>query len=306
MSGVSAMQAIKLAALSMKAGEIDCAIAGGASSVSRQSPMPDLECNSLDNQGPKRQDLSLRPYLDYSSTISDCETLAAEHGIGRLELDEWVYRSHYHYGQARESGRLRSEIIPLGKQPQTLEIDEAYRPDITLAELTQLSPFPGSLTVTRGHLAHPADGAAALLLMTRQKALEMGLMPLATLISSVSLAIQAERTPEAPGYATLMVLKKAGLSIDDLQVLEIGEDYACTPLVSLKIAAGGEARKIRDLKAKTNVNGGTLATGNPETAIGARIVMSLTYELQRAGGGYALGVVAGVLGQAGACIIKAE
>jgi acetyl-CoA C-acetyltransferase len=105
-----------------------------------------------------------------------------------------------------------------------------------------------------------------------------------------------------------MALKKAGLTLDDMKVMEINEAFACVPLVSLRILAGGdnEKKKLTELKEKTNVNGSAIAMGHPNTASGARIIMGLMYELQRRGGGYAMGSLCGGLAQSNSCIIKVD
>ncbi len=106
----------------------------------------------------------------------------------------------------------------------------------------------------------------------------------------------------------LMALKKAGLSLDDIKIMEINEAFACVPLVSLRVLAGGdnEKAKLAELKEKTNVNGSAIAIGHPNTASGARIIMSLMYELQRRGGGYAMGSLCGGLAQANVTILKVD
>jgi acetyl-CoA C-acetyltransferase len=144
--------------------------------------------------------------------------------------------------------------------------------------------------------------------MTRQKATEMGLKPLATIVTSVHFAMNASRMPEAPGYGMQLALKKAGLTLDDMAVMEINEAFACVPLVSLRILAGGdnEKKRLQELKEKTNINGSAIAIGHPNTASGARIVMTLMYELRRRGGGYAIGSLCGGLAQSETCIIKVD
>ena len=150
------------------------------------------------------------------------------------------------------------------------------------------------------------DGATAILLMTRQKAKELGLEALATVVAQVSIAINASRMPEGPGYAMQKVLKKADLSLDDMAVMEINEAFACVPLVSMKLVAGGDAKKLKSIRDRMNINGSAIAIGHPNTASGARIIMNLMYELRRRGGGYALGAICGGLAQADATIIKVE
>ena len=102
------------------------------------------------------------------------------------------------------------------------------------------------------------------------------------------------------------VLKKADLSLDDIASMEINEAFACVPLVSTKLIAGDDTKKLREIRDKTNINGSAIAIGHPNTASGARIIMNLMYELRRRGGGYALGAICGGLAQADATIIKVE
>jgi acetyl-CoA C-acetyltransferase len=142
--------------------------------------------------------------------------------------------------------------------------------------------------------------------MTRKKAQELGLKVLATVISSVSVAINASRMPEGPGIAMKKILQKADMTLDDMEVMEINEAFACVPLVSMMVAVDKDKNKYKALREKMNVNGSAIAIGHPNTASGARLIMNLMYELQRRGGGYALGAICGGLAQANACIIKVE
>jgi acetyl-CoA C-acetyltransferase len=150
------------------------------------------------------------------------------------------------------------------------------------------------------------DGATAIIVMRRRKALELGLEPLATVVAQVSIAINANRMPEGPGYAVQKVLKKADLSLDDMAVMEINEAFAAVPLVATKLIAGDDAKKLKELRDRTNINGSAIAIGHPNTATGARIIMNLMYELRMRGGGYALGAICGGLAQADPTIIKVE
>jgi acetyl-CoA C-acetyltransferase len=142
--------------------------------------------------------------------------------------------------------------------------------------------------------------------MSREKAQELGLEILATVVAQVSIAIDASRMPEGPAVAWQKVLKKADLTIDDMAVTEINEAFAAVPLVSIKLFAGDDKNKLKEIRDKTNINGSAIAIGHPNTASGARIVMNLMYELRRRGGGYALGGICGGLAQADATIIKVE
>jgi len=315
MACVSAMHAVKLAAMTMKAGEIDCAIAGGATSFSREPLIVrNLRFNGFRLGDVKMEDPLLGlGYKDFNPVSVDSDIIALEHGVSRAEQDEWACRSHANYGKAWNAGKFKEEIFPISipqekAEPKILDIDEQYRPTTTLEGLTKLKCVYNTQTITAGNAPGLNDGATAILLMTRQKATEMGLKPLATIVTSVHYAMNASRMPEAPGYGMQLALKKAGLTLDDMTVMEINEAFACVPLVSLRILAGGdnEKKKLRELEEKTNVNGSAIAIGHPNTASGARIVMTLMYELRRRGGGYAIGSLCGGLAQSETCIIKVD
>jgi acetyl-CoA C-acetyltransferase len=315
MACTSAMHAVKLAAMTMKAGEIDCAIAGGATSFSREP----LLLRNVRFGGFKIGDQKLEDplfalgYKDFNPVSVDSDIIALQHGVERAEQDEWAARSHTKYGEAWKAGKFKEEILPVSipqdkGDPKILDIDEQYRAGTTIEGLAKLKTVYNTKTITAGNAPGLNDGATAILLMTRQKATELGLKPLATIVTSVHYAMNASRMPEAPGYGMQVALKKAGLTLDDMKIMEINEAFACVPLVSLRILAGGdnEKKKLDELKEKTNVCGSAIAIGHPNTASGARIVMNLMYELQRRGGGYAIGSLCGGLAQAEVCIIKVE
>ncbi len=315
MACTSAMHAVKLAAMTMKAGEIDCAIAGGATSFSREPLiLRNLRFNGFRIGDVKMEDpLFALGYKDFNPVSVDSDIIALQHGVERAEQDEWAARSHAKYGEAWKAGKFKDEILPVTipqdkGEPKVLDIDEQYRPGTTIETLAKLKTVYNTKTITAGNAPGLNDGATAILLMTRQKATELGLKPLATVVTSVHFAMNASRMPEAPGFGMQMALKKAGLTLDDMAVMEINEAFACVPLVSLRILAGGdnEKQKLAELKEKTNVNGSAIAIGHPNTASGARIVMNLMYELMRRGGGYAIGSLCGGLAQAEVCIIKVE
>ncbi|MDD5702491.1 MAG: thiolase family protein [Dehalococcoidales bacterium] len=315
MACVSAMHAVKLACMEMKAGEIDIAIAGGATSFSREPLiLRNLRFNGFRIGNVTMEDpLFALGYKDFNPVSVDSDIIALQHGVERPEQDEWAARSHTKYGEAWKAGKFKDEILPVTipqdkGDPKVLDIDEQYRPGSTAESLAKLKTVYNTKTITAGNAPGLNDGASAILLMTREKATELGLKPLATIVTNVHFAMNASRMPEAPGYGMQMALKKAGLTLDDMKVMEINEAFACVPLVSLRILAGGdnETAKLNQLKEKTNVNGSAIAIGHPNTASGARIIMDLMYELQRQGGGYAMGSLCGGLAQSNACIIKVE
>ena len=313
MACVSAMHAVKLAAMSMRLGEIDVAIAGGATSFSREP----ILVRGLRFEGYRLGDVTMEDplyalgYKDFNPVAIDSDNVAFEYGIDRQEQDEWALRSHINYGNAWNKGKFKDEImaltIPQAKgESKVLDIDEQYRPDTTLERLSRLKTIYGTRSVTAGNAPGMNDGATAILVMTRRKAEEFGLECLATVVSQVSIAIHPNRMPEGPGYAIQEVLKKADMSLDDVAVVEINEAFACVPLVSTKLIARGGKKKLKQIRDKTNINGSAVAIGHPNTASGARIIMNLMYELRRRGGGYALGAICGGLAQADATLIKVE
>jgi acetyl-CoA C-acetyltransferase len=313
MACVSAMHAVKLAAMSMRLGEMDTAIAGGATSFSQEP----LIVRGLRFHGYRLGHVRMEDplfaigYKDFSPMAVVCDNVAAEYGIGRQEQDEWALRSHINYGNAWNAGKFKDEIMPLTisqekGESKELDIDEQYRPDCTLEKLSRLKTIYGTRAITAGNSPGMNDGAAAILVMTRKKARELKLEPLATVVAQVSIAINVSRTAEGPGYAIQKVLKMADLSIDEMAVMEINEGFACVPLVSTKLIAGDDAKKLKQIRDKMNVNGSCIATGHPNTASGARVLMNTMYELRRRGGGYALGAVGGGLGLDVATIIKVE
>jgi acetyl-CoA C-acetyltransferase len=313
MACVSAMHAVKLAAMTIKLGEIDSAIAGGATSFSTEPILVrGLRFNGYRLGNVTMEDpLYALGYKDFNPVAVDTDDVAFEYGIGREEQDEWALRSHINYGDAWNAGKFKDEIMPLTisqekGEPKVLDIDEQYRPDSSRERLSRLKTVYGTKAITAGNAPGMNDGATAIILMRQRKALELGLEPLATVIAQVSIAINANRMPEGPGYAIQKVLKKADLSLDDMAVMEINEAFAAVPLVSTKLIAGDDAKKLKEIRDKTNINGSAVAIGHPNTASGARIIMNLMYELRRRGGGYALGAICGGLAQADATIIKVE
>jgi acetyl-CoA C-acetyltransferase len=307
------MNAVRLATLEMRAGEIEVAIAGGATSFG-QSP---LVVRGLRFTGYRLTDVTMEDplvalgYKDFNPVSVDSDNVAYEYGIDRQEQDEWAFRSHQNYGNAWNAGKFKDEIMPLEiPQPKgeakVLDIDEQYRADTTLERLTSLKTVYNTRAITAGNAPGLNDGATAILVMTRRKAEELGLEVLATVVEQVSIAINASRMPEGPGYAIKKILKKADMNLDDMAVMEINEAFACVPLVSMKLVVDKDDSKYKELQKKMNINGSAIAIGHPNTASGARLIMNLMYELRRRGGGYALGAICGGLAQANACIIKVE
>jgi acetyl-CoA C-acetyltransferase len=308
---VSAMSAAKLASMAMRLGEIDVAIAGGATSFSQEP----LIVRNLRFQGHRLGDVKMEDplfalgYKDYNPVSVDTDNVAHEYGIGREEQDEWALRSHMNYGAAWNAGKFKDEIIRLeltlkGQKPFTLDIDEQYRGDTTLEKLAKLKPIYGTRAVTGGNAPGLNDGATALLMMTREKAKALGVEPLGTVVSMTSVAIHPNRMPEGPALAMKKALDLAKITVDQVDFVEINEAFAAVALVSTLLLGDQDKAKTEAIRAKTNINGSAIAIGHPNCSSGARIMMNLVYELRRKGGGYALGGICGGLAQADACVIK--
>lgn len=308
---VSAMSAVHYGCRSIVAGEIQAAIGGGATSFSQEP----LIVRNLRWQGFRVGDVKMEDplfalgYKDFNPVSVDTDNVAVEYNISREEQDEWAVRSHQNYGRAWEAGKFKDEMmtmeIPQRKaDPIILDIDEQYRANASMESLAKLPGIYGCKGVTAGNAPGLNDGATAILFMTRAKADELGLEPLAEIVSMASIATDASRLPEGPAFAAKKALDSAGLTLDDISVMEINEAFAAVPLVSTLLMGGKDKAKTEAIREKTNINGSAIATGHPNTSSGARLIMTLMYELRRRGGGYALGAICGGLAQADACVIK--
>ncbi len=308
---VSAMSAVKLGAMGIRLGDTEAAIGGGATSFS-QEPLivRGVRFNGFRLGDVKMEDpLFQLGYKDYNPVSVDTDNVASEYGISRQEQDEWAFRSHQNYGKAWKEGKFKDEMIPLeipqkGKESFILKIDEQYREDTTFEKLSKLRPIYGCKAVTAGNAPGLNDGGAAILIMSGEKAKKLNLEPIGTIIAMTSIAIRPDRMPEGPGFAIKKVLDLAGVRLDQIDVIEINEAFAAVPLVSIEVLCDQDKGKAREIQKKTNINGSAIAIGHPNTASGARIMMTLAYELTRRGGGYAIGAICGGLAQADACLIK--
>jgi acetyl-CoA C-acetyltransferase len=308
---VSAMSAVHLGCRAMVAGEISSALAGGATSFSR---VP-LIVRGMRYQGFRLGDIKMEDplfalgYKDFNPVSVDTDNVAVEYRITRQEQDEWALRSHENYGVAWKAGRFNKEMMELSIPqhrggPVTLAIDEQYRPDANIESLAKLPGIYECKGVTAGNAPGLNDGAAAILFMTRERAIELGLTALAEIKAMTSVAIDPNRMPEGPAYAAQKALDAADLTLDDIAIIEINEAFAAVPLVSTLMLGDKDKAKTKAIRVKTNTNGSAIAIGHPNTASGARLIMNLMYELRRQGGGYALAAICGGLAQADACVIK--
>jgi len=250
-------------------------------------------------------------YREYTPLGKDAGEIAIEYGISRQEQDAWALSSHQKWAQADKDGLFADELAPVeipGKKgaPVIFAKDELPRPDTTMEALSKLKTIYGSPTVTAGNAPGLDAGAAAVIIMRRSRAEQMGIKPLATIVAVASGASEPRRMAELPGFVIGNALKKTSLTIDDMNLIEINEAFAAVTLVSTKILANKDEAKWKALLDKTNVNGGAIAIGHPVGASGGRILMTMMYELRRRGGGYGVCGICGGLAQGDAVVIRVD
>lgn len=223
----------------------------------------------------------------YGAVGLTAENVAERYGVGRAEQDAFAVRSHQRATAAVQSGRLQSQITPLAisvQQPlpnghyefteQVFDQDEGIRPDTSIEGLAKLRPaFKIGGTVTAGNASQMSDGAAAVLLMTEDKARELGLNPLATFRHYATEGCEPEVMGVGPVVAVPKVLRQAGLTIEDIDLIEINEAFAAQAVYCMRELGLDEAR--------TNVNGGAIAYGHPLGCTGALFTNMLVYEMHR-------------------------
>lgn len=227
---------------------------------------------------------------------------AAEYNISREEQDEWAYRSHQRAIKAIDEGKMAEEIVPVkvrGRKgdPVIVDTDEAPRRDTSIEKLAKLKPaFSKDGTVTAGNAPGVNDGAGAFVLMSEERARKEGKQPLATILGHTALGVAARDFPKTPGLVINQLLKETGKSLDEIDLFEANEAFAAVALAGGKIT-GLDPEKL-------NVNGGAVALGHPLGASGARIVMTLIYELKRRGGGLGIAAICSGGGQGDAILVE--
>jgi acetyl-CoA C-acetyltransferase len=235
---------------------------------------------------------------------TDAGEVAVEYGVSREMQDEWAAESHKKWYKAHEAGKfkvgeeLMSLEIPQRRgEPVVLDRDESPRDNITLEKMAKLKTIYNNPTVTAGNAPGLNSGASAMMIMSRRKADELGFKPLATIDACECAAGRPKYMDCVPAETMEKMLARTEKTIDDVDLIEINEAFAAVTLVSLKMMAKNDPEKFEELKAKTNVNGGAIAIGHPVGASGARITMTMMYELIRRGGGTGVAAICGGLSQ---------
>ncbi|MBK5500199.1 thiolase family protein [Peribacillus sp. TH14] len=277
----SGLKAITNAALTIAAGQEDIIIAGGVESMSN---VPYIVKNRW---GGKFGNVTMEDALLADGLICSlgnehmgitAERLAEKYGIRREEQDQFAYQSHKKAWKSMEEGRFDREIIPLKiKDRKGLQIfnqDEGVREDIHLSQLASLpAVFKNEGTITAGNACPMNDGAAAVLLMSKQQAEEKGLKPLLKIKAFASAGVEPGVMGIGPVPATRKALAKAGLSLEDIGLIELNEAFAAQALAVIK-----ELDLNPDI---VNVNGGAIALGHPVGATGAKLTVTLMHEMLR-------------------------
>jgi len=311
----SSMAAVRLGYRAIKAGEIEIALGVGAENMSR-APLvvpPYVRWGSRLGSIELWDGLFGLGYKGFNPVSVDTGEVALEYGISREDQDRWAYGSQMKYAKALKEGKfvigeeLMRVEIPQGKRPPIiLERDEFPKPDTTLEKLSKLPLVYGSPTVTAGNAPGLDTGASAILIMSEKKAKEKGLKPLARIVSMIATATTPRLIAAIPGLTIQKVLEKAGMNLDQIDLIEVNEAFAAMPLVSAKILSNGDPEKMKSILEVTNVNGGAIAIGHPVGASGARILLTMIYELRRRGGGIGVASICGGLAQGEGAIVQVD
>lgn len=312
----SSMTALRLGYQAIRAGNAEIVIASGAESMGNT---PLIASAAKARWGSRLGPIELEDVLfelgysrkGFAPVATDSGEVAIEYGVTREMQDQWALRSHQRWFKAYEEGKFKvgQEImaieVPQRKgDPINFDRDEQPRKDSSMEKLSKLKTVYGSPTVTPGNAPGMNSGASAIVIMTREKAEEKGLKPLATIETLQAAASSPKYMACVPAIAIEKLLGKTGKNLDDMDLIEINEAFAAVTLVSLKILAKNDPNKWKELKEKTNVNGGAVAIGHPVGASGARVTMALMYELIRKGGGQGVAAICGGLSQGEAIMLR--
>ncbi len=268
----SAQQAVNFAAAQIGAGVLDCAIGSGVEHMGHISFADGMQVMS-EHGAPFSAQL-LERYNLVPQGLS-AEMIADQWEIPRSELDELAVRSHALAHQATEEGRFEREIVPFAVNGDTYVTDQGIRPGTDIEKLAALTPaFKEDGKITAGNSSQISDGAAAVLLMERGKAEALGLRPRARILDQVTVGVDPVIMLTGPIPATRKLLERNGMTMDDIDLVEINEAFA--PVVA------AWQRELKPDMDRVNVNGGAMALGHPLGSTGARLLTTLLHELERA------------------------
>lgn len=308
----SGMDAVSMAARAIKTGEAQLMIAGGVESMSR-APFVMPKADSAFSRKAEIYDTTIgwrfvnrlmKEQFGIDSMPETAENVAEQFNISRQDQDAFALRSQQRTGAAQASGRLAQEIVPVTipqrkGDPIVVNEDEHPRPDTRLEKLASLpTPFRQGGSVTAGNASGVNDGACALLLGSRQAAERFGLTPRARVVAATAVGVEPRIMGFGPAPATRKLLQMTGLTIEQMDVIELNEAFAAQGLAVLRDLG------VADDAPHVNPNGGAIALGHPLGMSGARLVTTAMYQLQQTGGRYALCTMCIGVGQGIALIIE--
>jgi acetyl-CoA acetyltransferase family protein len=289
----SGQQAANFAAMGVMAGQYECVIAGGVENMSRV-PM------GSNGAGPGDGPLSprLQALYDIVPQGISAEMIAEQWGIKREELDELAAGSHERAGRAIAEGRFKREIAPITlPDGRVFEVDEGVRVPVNREKMAALAPsFKPDGVVTAANSSQISDGAAALLIMSEARAKALGLKPRARIVATALAGVDPVIMLTGPIPATQRVLKKAGMKLEQIDLIEINEAFASVVLAW--------ERELHPDMSRVNVNGGAIALGHPLGCSGGKLMTTLLHELERTKKRYGLQTMCIGFGQGIATIIE--
>jgi acetyl-CoA C-acetyltransferase len=303
----SGMTAIGLAWRELAAGGADLLVCGGFESLSR-TPLLAARARRTRPGDPAAVDPAAVPYdplllkspVEGKAIADYTGEEALAHGVTREMQDEWAAQSHARYFAAEAAGVFDAERFEVAG----LATDEGPRRDTTAAQLASLPTIYASPTVTAGNAPGLSDGAAFLLLATAKRAARLGLPVLARVAGYAQVAGEPTSGSYTPALAIRALMKAQGRAAYEIDLLEINEAYAATPLVSTLRLGSRNPEMAAELRGRTNVHGGAVAVGHPLGASGARIAMTLVNALGRRGGGRGIAAICGGYGQGDAVMVE--
>ena len=289
------LQAVVTACMMVQSGAADVVIAGGVESMSN------IEYYTTDLRWGKRAgNVTMYDRLDrgrersqpverfgaISGMIETAENLARDYGISREAADEFALRSHQRAAAAWEAGRFDAEVVPVSVpqkkgEPKLFERDEGFRADASLESLGKLRALMKGGTVTAGNASQQNDASAACLIVAEDKLKELNLTPMASLVGWAAAGCEPSRMGIGPVPAVKKLLARLGLGMQDMDLVEINEAFACQVLAVLQGLEWNDAERL-------NVNGSGISLGHPIGATGVRILATLLHELDRRKGRYGL------------------
>jgi acetyl-CoA acyltransferase len=308
----SGLEAVGQVARAIRAGDMDMAIAGGVESMSR-APFVMPKAEAAFSRASAVYDTTIgwrfvnpkmKAQYGTDSMPETADNVAADNGVSREDQDAFALRSQQRWAAAQAAGLFADEITPVTipqrrGEPVVVDTDEHPRPDTTPQALAKLRGINGpELTVTAGNASGVNDGAAALLIASAQAAEKNGLTPMARIVGMAAAGVEPRVMGIGPVPAVRKLLARTGLSVEQMDVIELNEAFAAQGLAVLRELG------VADDAPHVNPNGGAIALGHPLGMSGARLVLTAAYQLKRSGGRYALATMCVGVGQGAALILE--